>query len=484
MPLSAAAQALLRQQCFINGIWVSAQSGATFTVLNPANQSEIAQVPALSAKEINTTIDIAEQAGKTWRTTSATERSRLLRAWFQLVMAQQKALAEIITLEQGKPLTEAQGEIAYAASYIEWYAEEAKRNYGETIPGPNRHTNIIVQREPVGVCAAITPWNFPAAMMARKVAPALAAGCTIIIKPATETPLTTLAFAELAAQAGIPAGVINVVTGSAALIGEQLTANPKVRKLSFTGSTPVGALLMAQSSPSIKRLSLELGGNAPFIVFDDADIPAAVQGVIDSKFRNAGQTCVCANRIYVQRAVYEQFSAALVEQVAQLNVGNGFEPNIQLGPLINQAAVDKVKAHIADALAQGGELLLGGQPHALGGNWFEPTVLGKVPPTALCTKEETFGPVAPLIIFDGEDEVLQWANNTEFGLAAYFYSQSLTRVQRVAAALEAGMVGINTGLISNAHAPFGGIKQSGLGREGGYQGLEEYTELKYLCFGF
>lgn len=484
MPLSHDAKALIRNKCLINGVWVAAKSGSTITVRDPATQVPIVDVPSLSQEEIEQAIQAASNAGKHWRAKSSVERSQLLRAWYDLIMLHKNTLAEVMTLEQGKPLAEAEGEIAYAASFIEWYAEEAKRNYGETIPGPNRNTRIVVTREPVGVCAAITPWNFPAAMITRKVGPALAAGCTIIVKPAAETPLTALALGVLANEAGIPAGVLNIVTGASKTMGKVFTESPVVRKLSFTGSTAVGALLMAQSAPTVKRVSLELGGNAPFIVFDDADINAAAQGVIDSKFRNAGQTCVCANRIYVQRSVYPQFVKVLKEKVALLNVGNGFEPGINIGPLINSAAADKVKAHISDALAQGGKLILGGKPHALGGNWFEPTIVGNVPQTALCATEETFGPFAPLFIFDTDEEAIAYANATEFGLAAYFYASSMHRIQRVAEALETGIVGINTGLISNASAPFGGVKSSGIGREGGRHGLEEYTELKYLCFGF
>lgn len=483
MPLSRDAKALIRNKCLINGAWIAAKSGSTITVRDPATNIPIADVPSLSDAEIEQAIHAATEAGKTWRAKSSSERSQLLRTWFNLVMANQTALAEIMTLEQGKPLAEAKGEIAYAASFIEWYAEEAKRNYGETIPGPNVNTRIVVTREPVGVCAAITPWNFPAAMITRKVAPALAAGCTMIVKPASETPLTALALGVLANEAGIPAGVLNLVTGSAKSIGEVLTASPSVRKLSFTGSTPVGAILMAQSAATVKRVSLELGGNAPFIVFDDADLDAAAQGVIDSKFRNTGQTCVCANRIYVQRGVYPKFVTLLTAKVAALKVGNGFDNGVTIGPLINAAAVKKVQEHITDALQQGGKLILGGKPHALGGNWFEPTIIGKVPQTALCTTEETFGPLAPLIIFDTDSDVIEWANDTEFGLAAYFYARDMNRIQRIAEALESGIVGINTGLISNASAPFGGVKQSGIGREGGRHGLDEYTELKYMCFG-
>src|SRR5690554_1536077 len=481
--LSATAQRLVRSTCWFEGKWQAASSGETITVSNPATQKTITTVPALSAKEVERAIASAASALPAWRKKTAQERSKVLRKWFDLIMAHQTPLAEIMTLEQGKPLAEAEGEIAYAASFIEWYAEEAKRIYGETIPGPNADTRIIATREPVGVCVAITPWNFPAAMMTRKAAPALAAGCTMVVKPASDTPLTALALADLAAEAGIPAGVFNVVTGSAKSIGHVLTASPNVRKISFTGSTPVGALLMAQSAATVKRVSLELGGNAPFIVFDDADIDAAAQGVIDSKFRNAGQTCVCANRIYVQRSVYSKFVTALKTKVAALKVGNGFDQGVTIGPLINFAAVEKVQEHIADALQQGGKLILGGKPHVLGGNWFEPTIIGKVPQTALCAKEETFGPFAPLFIFDTDEEAIEWANDTEFGLAAYFYARDIHRIQRVAEALESGIVGINTDLISNASAPFGGVKQSGIGREGGRHGLDEYTELKYMCFG-
>lgn len=483
MPIPHAAKQLLRNQCFVNGHWVSADSGEALTVRDPATHIPIIDVPNLGKPDIARAIEAAQAAQKSWQTTTSQERSELLRAWYQLIMEHQKSLAAIMTSEQGKPFAESMGEIAYAASYIEWYAEEAKRQYGETIPGPSSDTRLVVTREPVGVCAAITPWNFPAAMITRKVAPALAAGCTMLVKPASETPLTALALAVLANQAGFPPGVLNVLTGQAKTIGAVLTESPTVRKLSFTGSTPIGAKLMAQSAPTIKRVSLELGGNAPFIVFDDADIPAAVQGLIASKFRNAGQTCVCANRVYVQRPVYDEFVTALKEEVAALTVGNGFDEGVAIGPLINQAAVEKVQHHVEDALSLGAELVLGGKPHALGGHWFQPTILGNVSQQSLCAREETFGPVAPLFVFDTEAQAIDLANDTEFGLAAYFYAQNVHRIRRVAEGLETGMVGINTGLISNAAAPFGGVKQSGIGREGSHHGLAEYTELKYMCFG-
>ena len=398
-------------------------------------------------------------------------------------MENEAALGELMTLEQGKPLKEARGEIGYAASFIEWFAEEAKRLYGDTIPGHATDKRIIVSREPVGVCAAITPWNFPAAMITRKVAPALAAGCTIIVKPAMETPLTALALAALAEQAGIPAGVINIVTGDAKTIGPVLTDSPIVRKLSFTGSTPVGAHLMAACAPTVKKVSLELGGNAPFIVFDDADIEDAVTGALDSKFRNAGQTCVCANRIYVQSGVYDAFVERLAQRTSELSVGKGSAEGVEVGPLISEKAVEKVEAHLQDALDKGGRLITGGKRHALGGTWFEPTVVADVTADMACAREETFGPLAPVFRFETEAEVIRQANDTEYGLAAYFYAESVSRIWRVSEALEYGMVGINTGLISTASAPFGGVKSSGIGREGSRYGIDEYTELKYLCLG-
>ncbi|MCC5855971.1 MAG: NAD-dependent succinate-semialdehyde dehydrogenase [Idiomarina sp.] len=483
MAVSQEIKKWIREACFVNGSWVGASSSETFAVTNPSTGEEIARVPNFGKADTEHAIASAHTAWAEWRRKTAGERSQLLRAWFDAMMAERKSLAALMTFEQGKPLAEAEGEITYAANYIEWFAEEAKRMYGETIPGASADSRIVVTREPVGVCVAITPWNFPAAMITRKVAPALAAGCTIVVKPASETPLTALAMAVLAERVGIPAGVFNVVTGSAKVIGEVMTQSPLVRKLSFTGSTKVGATLMAASASTVKRVSLELGGNAPFIVFDDADLDAAVQGAIDSKFRNAGQTCVCANRIYVQRSVYEGFLTRLANRLNELKVGDGFEEGVKIGPLINQAAVDKVEEHIADALAQGGTLLKGGQRHARGGLFFTPTIIRDAHQGMLCAREETFGPVAPIFPFDDEAEAIAWANDTEFGLAAYFYAQNIGRVQRVAEQLEAGMIGVNTGLVSNATAPFGGVKQSGIGREGGHQGLEEYTEWKYLCFG-
>ncbi|WP_113907215.1 NAD-dependent succinate-semialdehyde dehydrogenase [Aliidiomarina celeris] len=481
--LSATAQRLIRSTCWFEGKWQAARSGETITVSNPATQKTITTVPALSAEEVERAIASAAIALPAWRKKTAQERSKILRTWFDLIMAHQTPLAEIMTLEQGKPLAEAEGEIAYAASFIEWYAEEAKRIYGETIPGPNANTRIVATREPVGVCVAITPWNFPAAMMTRKAAPALAAGCTMVVKPASDTPLTALALAALAEQAGIPAGVLHIVTGSAKTIGKVFSSSETVRKLSFTGSTAIGAQLMADCAPTVKRVSLELGGNAPFLVFDDADLDAAVQGAIDSKFRNAGQTCVCANRIYVQRAVYSRFLEKFAAKIEALKVGDGFEDNVVIGPLINQDAVEKVEQHIADATEKGGHVLVGGKRHERGGFWFQPTLLADATQNMLCASEETFGPLAPVFPFDTEEEGIALANATEFGLAAYFYSNNHYRIRRVSEGIEAGIVGINTGLISNAAAPFGGVKSSGIGREGGKHGLDEYTEVKYLCFG-
>ena len=481
MSISETARSFIRQQAWVNGEWVSADNGATFAVTNPANGEHITDVANLGPAETERAIAAAHAAWPAWRARTAAARAGILRRWYELVMANQQVLAEIMTLEQGKPVAEAKGEIAYAASYIEWFAEEARRGYGEIIPAASVNQQIQAVRESVGVCVAITPWNFPAAMITRKVAPALAVGCTMVVKPAAETPLTALALAVLAEQAGIPAGVLSVVTGEAKPIGEVFTTSPLVRKLSFTGSTAVGARLMAASAKTVKRVSLELGGNAPFIVFADANLDAAVQGLIDSKFRNAGQTCVCANRVYVAADVYAEFAEKLHEKVTALTVADGFAEGAQIGPLINQAAVDKVREHIADAVQHGANVLCGGELHPLGGTFFTPTILTDCKQSMLCTREETFGPVAPLIPFHNEEEVIGYANASEFGLAAYFYAQNISRIQRVAAALEAGMVGINTGLISNAAAPFGGIKASGLGREGGRQGLDEYCEWKYLC---
>lgn len=474
---------LFRQQAYIDGAWVDADSGQTIAVNNPATGEILGTVPKLGAAETRRAIEAANRALPAWRALTAKERAQKLRRWFELLMENQEDLARLMTLEQGKPLAEARGEIAYAASFIEWFAEEAKRVYGDTIPGHQADKRLIVIKQPVGVTAAITPWNFPAAMITRKAGPALAAGCTMVVKPASQTPFSALALAALAERAGIPAGVLSVVTGSASEIGDELTGNPIVRKLSFTGSTEIGRQLMAQCAPDIKKLSLELGGNAPFIVFDDADLDKAVEGAMASKYRNAGQTCVCANRLYVQEGVYDAFVEKLKAAVAGLKVGNGLEEGVTTGPLIDDKAVAKVREHIDDALGKGAQVVLGGQSHALGGSFFEPTILVDVPRDARVSREETFGPLAPLFRFRDEDEVIAMANDTEFGLAAYFYARDLSRVFRVAEALEYGMVGINTGIISNEVAPFGGVKASGLGREGSKYGIEEYLELKYLCLG-
>ncbi|SFE48297.1 NAD-dependent succinate-semialdehyde dehydrogenase [Paracidovorax wautersii] len=474
---------LLRQQAFLAGRWCDADSGATFAVTNPATGEVIGHVPDMGAHETRRAIDAAQAAWAGWRRRTAKERSAILRRWNDLMLAHADDLAAIMTAEQGKPLAESKGEIAYAASFIEWFAEEGKRVHGDTLQSPAGDKRLLVVKEPIGVCAAITPWNFPAAMITRKAGPALAAGCTMVLKPAEGTPFSALALAALAEEAGVPAGVFSVLTGDARAIGGELTANPIVRKLSFTGSTEVGRLLMAQSAPSIKKLSLELGGNAPFIVFDDADLDAAVAGAMASKFRNAGQTCVCANRLYVQAGVYDAFAAKLVAAVRALKVGPGTEPGVEQGPLIDAAALDKVEAHIADAVAQGGQVLTGGKRHALGGTFFEPTVVAGARPGMRVAREETFGPLAPLFRFETDAEVVQLANDTEFGLASYFFSRDIARVWRVAEALEYGMVGINTGLISNEVAPFGGVKQSGLGREGSSYGMDDYLVVKYLCMG-
>ena len=477
---------LLRTQCLIGGAWCGAEGGATFPVGNPANGELLAEVPDMGAGETRRAIAAADAAWPAWRNRTAKERSAVLRKWFELMLAHADDLALLMTSEQGKPLAEAKGEVAYAASFIEWFAEEAKRVYGDTIPATQADKRLIVVRQPIGVCAAITPWNFPAAMITRKVAPALAAGCTVVVKPAEQTPLTALALAELAQRAGFPPGVFNVVTGSAASapkIGGELTGNPTVRKLSFTGSTEVGRLLMAQCAPSIKKVSLELGGNAPLIVFDDADLDAAVEGALASKYRNTGQTCVCANRLLVQDGVYEAFAARLAEAAKKMKVGAGTEAGVLQGPLIDQQALAKVEEHVADALAKGARVLTGGRRHALGGTFYEPTVIADVTPDMKCAREETFGPVAPLFRFKTEAEAVALANATEFGLAAYFFSRDVARCFRVGEALEYGMVGVNTGIMSNEVAPFGGVKQSGIGREGSKYGIEEYLEIKYLCFG-
>ncbi|WP_431824137.1 NADP-dependent succinate-semialdehyde dehydrogenase [Burkholderia sp. F1] len=479
--LSLKDPSLFRQQAYVNGAWQGAANGETFEVRNPATGGLVGVVPVLGAAETRQAIDAANAAWPAWRKKTAKERAAILRKWHDLMMENADDLALILTTEQGKSLAEAKGEIGYAASFLEWFAEEGKRVYGDTIPTPASDKRIVVTKEPVGVCAAITPWNFPAAMITRKVGPALAAGCPIVVKPAEATPFSALAMAVLAERAGVPAGVFSVVTGDPKAIGGELTSNPVVRKLSFTGSTPVGRLLMAQCAPTVKKVSLELGGNAPFIVFDDADLDAAVQGAIASKYRNSGQTCVCTNRFYVHEAVYDQFAQKLAAAVGQLKVGLGTEPGVTQGPLINEAAVLKVEAHIEDALAKGATVVTGGKRHALGHGFFEPTVLTGVTPAMKVAKEETFGPLAPLFRFGSDDEVIRLANDTEFGLAAYFYSRDIGRVWKVAEALEYGMVGVNTGLISNEVAPFGGVKQSGLGREGSHYGIDDYVVIKYLC---
>lgn len=474
---------LLRQQAYVNGQWSDADNGATLAVHNPANGELIGHVPLMGATETRRAIEAANAAWPAWKKKTAKERSAILRRWYELMIANTDDLALLMTTEQGKPLAEARGEIGYAASFIEWFAEEGKRTYGDTIPSPSPSSRIVVVKEAIGVCAAITPWNFPAAMITRKAGPALAAGCPMVLKPAEATPFSALALAVLAERAGIPAGVFSVVTGHPKDIGGEMTANPIVRKLSFTGSTAVGKLLMQQSASSIKKLSLELGGNAPFIVFDDADLDAAVEGAIASKYRNAGQTCVCANRIYVQDGVYDAFASKLVAAVQKLKVGDGLENGVTQGPLINEQAVQKVEQHIADAVDKGARVLLGGKRHALGHGFFEPTVLADVTPSMRVAREETFGPMAPLFRFKTDDEAVALANDTEFGLASYFYSRDIGRIWRVAEALESGMVGINTGLISNEVAPFGGVKQSGLGREGSHYGIDDYLVVKYLCMG-
>ena len=472
---------LLRQACYVAGAWVGADNGETVEVVNPATGEVIASVPYCGASETERAIAAADAALKTWRETTAAERSRVLRRWYELLMTHQDDLGRLMTAEQGKPLAEAKGEIAYAASFVEWFAEEAKRAYGEVIPSPFKDRQIVVTKEPVGVCAAITPWNFPSAMITRKVAPALAAGCTIVVKPAAQTPFSALALAELAERAGVPAGVFSIVTGKAAAIGAAMTASPIVRKLTFTGSTPTGKLLMQQCAGTVKKLSLELGGNAPFIVFDDADVDAAVAGALASKYRNSGQTCVCSNRFLVQEGIYEAFAAKLSAAVAGLTVGNGMDEGVVQGPLIDAAALAKVEALVRDATEKGARVVTGGKRHALGRTWFEPTILAGVTTAMAVAKEEIFGPVAPLLRFETEEEAVRMANDTEFGLAAYFFSQDHRRVWRVAKQLEYGMVGVNTGLISTEVAPFGGIKMSGVGREGSRHGLDEYLEIKYLA---
>jgi len=472
---------LLRQQCYINGQWCDAQSKETVAIANPATGAVIASVPVMGQAETQAAITAAEAALPAWRALTAKERGAKLRRWFELLNENSDDLALMMTTEQGKPLAEAKGEVTYAASFIEWFAEEAKRVYGDTIPGHQGDKRIMVIKQPVGVTAAITPWNFPAAMITRKAAPALAAGCTMVVKPAPQTPFTALALAVLAERAGIPAGVFSVITGDAIGIGNEMCSNPTVRKLSFTGSTQVGIKLMEQCAPTLKKLSLELGGNAPFIVFDDANIDAAVEGAMIAKYRNAGQTCVCANRIYVQAGVYDEFARKLSIAVGKLKVGEGISEGVTTGPLINRAAVEKVQSHLEDALSKGASVVAGGKPHSLGGNFFEPTVLTHVDSSMRVAREETFGPLAPLFKFTDVDDVIKQANDTEFGLAAYFYGRDISLVWKVAEALEYGMVGVNTGLISTEVAPFGGMKSSGLGREGSKFGIEEYLEIKYIC---
>jgi succinate-semialdehyde dehydrogenase/glutarate-semialdehyde dehydrogenase len=475
--------ALFRQSCYIDGAWVGARSGATIPVDDPASGAVIGAVPRLGGIETREAIDAAARAFPAWRNKTAKERAAVLRRWYELMLASQDDLARLMTTEQGKPLAESRGEVIYAAAFLEWFGEEAKRIYGDTIPGHQPDKRIVVVKQPIGVAACITPWNFPLAMITRKAAPAIAAGCTVVLKPASQTPFSALALAELAERAGVPKGVFNVITGAAADIGAELTSNPTVRKLSFTGSTAVGKSLMAQCAGTIKKLSLELGGNAPFIVFDDADLDAAVEGAIASKYRNTGQTCVCANRLLVQDRVYDAFASKLIEAVKKLKPGSGLETGTTQGPLIDDRAVEKVEQHINDALTKGAHLAAGGRRHALGGRFFEPTVLTDVTAEMMLAREETFGPVAPLFRFTTDEEAIRLSNDTEFGLAAYFYGRDVARVWRVAEALEYGMVGINTGLISTEVAPFGGVKESGLGREGSKYGIEEYLEIKYLCLG-
>ena len=483
MKLELKDSSLFRQQCYINGEWVDSDSGDTVDVHNPSDGSLLGTIPKLGTDETRRAIEAAHAAFAEWRAKTGKERSALLRNWFNLMMANQEDLARLMTAEQGKPVAESRGEIAYGASFVEWFAEEAKRLYGDTVPTHMPDRRIVVVKEPIGVVGAITPWNFPNAMITRKCGPALAVGCTCVVKPASMTPYSALALAELAELAGIPKGVFNVVTGSARAIGGEITANPLVRKVTFTGSTSVGKLLMKQCADTVKKVSLELGGNAPFIVFDDADLGAAVQGALQSKYRNSGQTCVCANRIYVQDGVYDEFAKELASAVGKLKVADGFDEDSQLGPMIEMAAVEKVEEHIADATAKGARVMVGGKRHEKGGLFFEPTVLADVTPKMAVSKEETFGPLAPLFRFKTEEEVVGMANDTEFGLASYFFSRDIGRVWRVAEGIEAGIVGINVGIISTEVAPFGGVKESGIGREGSKYGTDDFVELKYICMG-
>ncbi len=475
--------ALFRQRCYVDGEWIDADSRDILDVDNPATAETLGTVPRCGRAETRRAIEAASRALPAWRNRTAKERAAILRKWFELMTANQEDLALLMTTEQGKPLTESKGEVAYAASFLEWFGEEAKRIYGDTIAAPQRDKRIVVIKEPIGVVACITPWNFPLAMITRKAGPAIAAGCTVVLKPASQTPYSALALAELAERAGVPKGVLNIITGSATEIGAELTSHPTVRKLSFTGSTEIGKVLMSQCANTVKKLSLELGGNAPFIVFDDADLDAAVEGAIASKYRNTGQTCVCANRLFVQGKVYDAFAAKLIEAVKKLKPAPGTDAGATQGPLIDDRAVKKVEEHIADAVAKGARVAVGGQRHELGGRFFQPTVLLDVNRTMAVSREETFGPVAPLFRFETEADAIAQANDTEFGLAAYFYGRDIGRVWRVAEALEYGIVGINTGLISTEVAPFGGVKESGIGREGSKYGLEEFLEIKYLCMG-
>ena len=474
---------LFREQCYINGEWVDADSGVTFDVNNPATNQRLGSVPKMGADETRRAVQFASDAYPAWRALTAKERGAILRRWYELMLQHQEDLALLMTSEQGKPLPEARGEVLYGAAFIDWFAEEGKRTYGDTIPQPNNDWRIVVSKEPIGVCAAITPWNFPNAMIARKVGPALAAGCTMVARPASQTPFSALAMAELGARAGIPKGVFSVITGSSTEMGKELTHSKIVRKLTFTGSTEIGKLLMEQSASTVKKISLELGGNAPFIVFDDADIDAAVDGAMASKFRNTGQTCVCANRILVQDEVYDEFAAKLTQAVSGMKVGNGAEDGVSQGPMIDMAAVEKVEEHVQDAVTRGARVITGGKRHALGGTFYEPTVLADVTPEMRIAHEETFGPVAPLFRFKNEPQAIEMANDTEFGLAGYFYSRDVGRIWRVSEGLEFGLVGVNAGVISTEVAPFGGMKESGIGREGSYQGIEEYLEVKYICMG-
>lgn len=481
--VSLSDQSLLRELCYIDGTWQGALSKATFPISNPADGAEIARVPDMGESETEDAITAAERAFPAWKQKTAKERAALLRRWYDLIIANTEDLATLLTSEQGKPIAEARGEIAYGASFVEWFGEEGKRIYGDTIPAHGADKRLIVIKQPIGVVASITPWNFPIAMITRKCAPALAAGCTVVIKPAESTPLSAFALAELADRAGIPAGVINIVTGKPEVIGPVLTRDPRIRKLSFTGSTRVGTRLMRDCAETMKKVSLELGGNAPFMVFDDADLDEAVAGAMASKFRNSGQTCVCANRLFAQRSIYDEFVARLAQATSALTVGPGLEKGTDQGPLINETAVQKVERLIADAVNLGARVVIGGKRHPLGGTFFEPTVLADVTSEMACTREEIFGPVAPVVPFDTENDAIALANATPYGLAAYFYSRDIRRIWRVAEAIESGMIGVNEGIISTEVAPFGGVKASGIGREGSKYGIEEFIEIKYLCFG-